>query len=68
MWDCLENNINNILNNMCPIRNLIVPETKPDWLTNEKEGQDGQKSDDTVLMLGNTKLDNVVTSERFELS
>ena len=35
MWDCLEHNINNILNDMCPIRNLIVPETKPDWLTND---------------------------------
>ena len=35
MWDCLENNITTILNQICPIRNLIVPETKPDWLTND---------------------------------
>ena len=35
MWDNLEDNINNILNYMCPLRDLIVPETKPDWLTND---------------------------------
>ena len=35
MWDCMENNINTVLNEICPIRDLIVPETKPNWLTND---------------------------------
>ena len=35
MWDCLENNITTVLNNICPIREVIVPESKPNWLTND---------------------------------
>ena len=35
MWDCFEDNVNIVLDELCPIRNLTVPETKPDWLTND---------------------------------
>ena len=35
MWDCLEDNITVALNQICPIKNLTVPEIKPNWLTND---------------------------------
>ena len=35
MWDILETNISASLNEICPIRNLRVSESKPHWLNNE---------------------------------
>ena len=35
MWNCFETNITNVLDRMCPIKQLVVPESEPDWLTND---------------------------------
>ena len=35
LWDIMENNITKILDNLCPIRKLVVPESKPDWLNDD---------------------------------
>ena len=35
MWDIMEKNITTILDALCPIRSLVVPESKPDWLNDE---------------------------------
>ena len=35
MWSELEENISDALDEICPIRELLVSDTKPDWLNNE---------------------------------
>ena len=35
MWDIMEENIINVLDGMCPIRKLVVPESKPDGLNDD---------------------------------
>ena len=35
LWSELECNITTSLDSLCPIRNLMVPKCKPDWLTND---------------------------------
>ena len=35
MWDIMEKNIIDILDNICPIKDLVVPESKPDWLNDD---------------------------------
>ena len=35
MWKIFETNITQVLDQMCPIRKLTVPESKPKWMNNE---------------------------------
>ena len=35
LWDIFEKNVREVLDEMCPIKNLTVPEHKPKWLKNE---------------------------------
>ena len=35
IWDHFEKNVVTVLDRMCPVRTLTVPESKPDWLTND---------------------------------
>ena len=35
LWDIFVKNISDVLDQMCPIKKLSVPETKPNWLNND---------------------------------
>ena len=35
LWELFEKNITQVLDELCPIRLLTVPESKPKWLNNE---------------------------------
>ena len=57
LWQEIESNITRSLDRICPIRNLIVPKSKPDWLTNDlvqlmrkrdKTYQEARKRNDPV--------------------
>ena len=69
MWDIMEDNIARTLSHMCPIRQLIVPESKPDWLhkdivllmrKRDKMYREARRKNDPVLWRKATFLRNRV--------
>ena len=72
MWDCLETNIMLVLNEVCPIRQMTVPEYKPDWLSNDivqlmrrrdKMYREARRKKDAILWRKATFLRNRVEME-----